>query len=540
MSRTTLCVVTASVLAALAVGTMVARWALLGEEIRRPLGPSTWKVTLAVQGSAQGQARLFTATPLDLERQRIIDDSYDSDQLNHKPPEARHPERRRVVWSQGPGAANGPFTARSEFLISLHKNRIVGGGRAGAGLYGPPAQGDHLGDEPLIETRNDRISACARELTAGIDGSTSQLDVAQALFHFVEQKIRNDVRLETNSLSALTCLEAGKGDRAGKARLLAALLRNRNVPARLVTGVTLTKGPEQQAHYWVEAFVYDHWLPMDPYHRLFGKVPATYVVFGFGDRSVVTAKRVADLKCAFLIERLGKDGAPGDDEPAWKRSLKGLSLYQLPTADRRLVEVLLLMPIAALIVCVFRNVIGLGSFGTFTPALIGLAFHDLHSWPGILVFVSILLVGWVMRRFLDGYHLLQVPRVALMLTLIMSVLIALIVSCNQYGATPTRYVSLFPLVILTGMVERFWTLETEDSTAASFKTLLQTMFIALTIAVVLSRPLLVKHLFCFPETLGLVMAAQLLIGRYTGYRLMELLRFRDFLKAPPGYVTGNA
>jgi hypothetical protein len=27
------------------------------------------------------------------------------------------------------------------------------------------------------------------------------------------------------------------------------------------------------------------------------------------------------------------------------------------------------------------------------------------------------------------------------------------------------------------------------------------------------------------------MAAQLLIGRYTGYRFMELLRFRDFVKS---------
>jgi hypothetical protein len=537
MSRTTLCVITAAALAALSVGTMAARWCLLGEEVRRPVGPGTWKVTLAVQGTSQGQARVFTATPLDLERQRVIDDGYQSDELQHKPPQARHPERRRVVWSQRPGAPNEAFTARSEFLISLHKNRIVGGSRAGASLYAPPAQGDHLGDEPLIETRSDRISEQARELTADFKGSTSQLDVAQALFHFVEQSIRNDVRLESHAASALSCLEAGKGDRAAKARLLAALLRNRNVPTRLVTGVTLTKGPEQQPHYWVEAFVYDHWMPMDPYHHLFGKVPSTYVVFGFGDRSVVTSKRVTDLKCAFLVERLGKDGATDADEPAWRKSLKGLSLYQLPTGDRRLVEVLLLMPIAALIVCVFRNVIGLGSFGTFTPALIGLAFHDLHSWPGVLVFVSILLVGWVMRRFLDGYHLLQVPRVAMMLTLIMSVLIALIVVCNQYGATPTRYVSLFPLVILTGMVERFWTLETEDSTAASFKTLLQTMAIAMVIAVVLSRPLLVKHLFCFPETLGLVMAAQLLIGRYTGYRLTELFRFRDFLKAPAGYAT---
>jgi hypothetical protein len=195
--------------------------------------------------------------------------------------------------------------------------------------------------------------------------------------------------------------------------------------------------------------------------------------------------------------------------------------------------VLLLLPLAALVICLFRNVIGMNSFGTFAPALIGLAFHrELNSLPGILVFVTILLVGWLMRRLLDHYHLLQVPRVSLMLTLIMSVLIGLVVVAHRYDAPTTRYISLFPMVILTGMVERFWTLETEDSTAASFKTLLQTMFIATVIALVLSRPFVVRHLFCYPETLGLVMAGQLLIGRYTGYRLTELFRFRDFLRQP--------
>ena len=76
-----------------------------------------------------------------------------------------------------------------------------------------------------------------------------------------------------------------------------------------------------------------------------------------------------------------------------------------------------------------------------------------------------------------------------MLTLIMIVLIAAdrrLPTC--YGAPATRYISLFPMVILTGMVERFWTLETEDSTTASFRTLLQTMLIATVIALVLSRP----------------------------------------------------
>ena len=55
------------------------------------------------------------------------------------------------------------------------------------------------------------------------------------------------------------------------------------------------------------------------------------------------------------------------------------------------------------------------------------------------------------------------------------------------------------------------------------------------ISLVLSIRWLVQHLFSYPETLGLVMALQLLIGRYTGYRLTELFRFRDFLKPQSAY-----
>jgi transglutaminase-like putative cysteine protease len=536
MSRTTLCMLTASVLAALSVGTMALRFHVLGEEVRRPIGPGTWKITLAVQGTSTGQARVWTTMPLSTERQHLIEDRHTSEQMSHRPPEARHPERRRVVWATRPGSGTGAFEMRSEFLVGLHLGRSAG--NASSPLYAAPDKGQFLSSEPLIESSDERITAEARRQTATLGEHAGPIDTVQALFRFVEQKVKGDVRLDGPAVSAATALAQGSGDRCARARLLAALLRNRSVPARVVSGVTLTRGAEQQTHYWVEAFVFDHWMPMCPYHHHFGRVPSTFVVFAIGDRPAVTAKRVTDLKYAFLVERLGKEGA-AEEKSSLRRGFESLSLYQLPTGDRRLVEVLLLMPLAALIVCVSRNIIGLGSFGTFTPALIGLAFHDLNSWPGLFVFVSILMVGWFMRRILDRYHLLQVPRVATMLTLIMSVLILLIVLSNLYGATTTRYISLFPIVILTGMVERFWTLENEDSLYASFRTLGTTMLISLVIALVLSRPWIVQHLFCYPETLGLLMACQLLIGRYTGYRVMELIRFRDFLQPPPppGYST---
>jgi hypothetical protein len=508
---------------------MLARYQVLGEEARRPIGPGSWKVVLVVKGTSQGNARLQTAIPIELERQHVLDSVFESEQLSPRPPDARYPERRRVLWAQRPGAGGGPFKARAELFVNLELDR---GARQTTGPYAAPRKGDCLGAEGLIDPAHERISEQARLLTAGLGEAPNQIDVARALFRFVETKVKNDARLG-GPVSAAACLEGGGGDRAAKARLLVALLRNRNLPARIVTGLTLGKGAEQQAHYWVEAFLFDNWVPMCPFYHHFGKVPVTYLVFGFGDRPVAAGRRISDLKHAFLVKRLKRDEGSAEDESAARRLFKGASLYRLPPGDRRLVELLLLLPLAALIICVFRNVIGLNSFGTFAPALIGLAFHrELNSLPGILVFVAILLVGWLMRRLLDRYHLLQVPRVSLMLTLILSTLILLITVANRYDGSPSRYVSLFPMVILTGMVERFWTLETEDSTAASFKVLLQTMFISLVIAVALSRAWLVRHMFCFPETLALVMAAQLLIGRYTGYRLTELFRFRDFLQGP--------
>jgi hypothetical protein len=181
-------------------------------------------------------------------------------------------------------------------------------------------------------------------------------------------------------------------------------------------------------------------------------------------------------------------------------------------------------------------VIGVPTFGTFSPALLGLAFLDVKSlhW-GLAIFVMIVLVGWGMRHLLEGFHLLQVPRTSALLTLILMLLIAVIVAASNASPTiaATHYISLFPLVILTHLVERFWTVEAEDGTASSFKTLVGTMAVAATVSLSLAPDAVSYWMFRYPETLGVVLAAQLLLGRYTGYRLTELYRFADLLEEGP-------
>src|SRR5439155_23127668 len=207
---------------------------------------------------------------------------------------------------------------------------------------------------------------------------------------------------------AVACLQHGAGDSAGKSRLLAALCRSRGIPARLVTGLTLTREGEELPHVWVEAWARDQWLPMCPFYRHFGRVPRTYLVFGYGDTRLARGRNVRGLTCAFLVARV-PELAGVNSAARWPRRLfLGLTLYRLPPTEQRLVEFLLLLPVAALVICVFRNVIGVASFGTFAPALVGLVFRDLHSLPGVAVFVGLILAGWLVRRRLDGFHLLQV------------------------------------------------------------------------------------------------------------------------------------
>src|SRR5204863_6497904 len=138
-----------------------------------------------------------------------------------------------------------------------------------------------------------------------------------------------------------------------------------------------------------------------------------------------------DLDCACLADHTTLDQA-GADPGTWaQRLFRAVSLDAPPPGERQLLEFLLLLPVAALIICVCRNVIGMHCFGTFAPALIGLAFRELESLPGILVFVSIVLIGWGLRRVLDWYHLLQVPRSSFLLTMVVLLLLATILVANH-------------------------------------------------------------------------------------------------------------
>jgi hypothetical protein len=90
------------------------------------------------------------------------------------------------------------------------------------------------------------------------------------------------------------------------------------------------------------------------------------------------------------------------------------------------------------------------------------------------------------------------------------------------------------MVILTMMIERFHMTADQDGMRNALQTLAGTFAVgAACLGVMLWGPL-GWWLLRFPETHLLTAALLIMLGRYTGYRLTELWRFRALMRhAPP-------
>lgn len=213
-----------------------------------------------------------------------------------------------------------------------------------------------------------------------------------------------------------------------------------------------------------------------------------------------------------------------DEAPAsW---LARLSLHSVPTDAQPLFQLLMLIPLGTLVIVVLRQMVGLHTFGTFMPVLVALGFREMGLATGLLLCVLLVAVGLAIRWYLERLKLLFVSRVAAVLVVVVLLLALTSVALDALGMGLRLSVALFPVVILSMVIERMSQVWEEDGRAAALREAFGSLFAA-ALAYQAMNLWAVDHLvFTFPELLLVLLAAILLAGRYTGLRLLELWRFR--------------
>jgi hypothetical protein len=263
--------------------------------------------------------------------------------------------------------------------------------------------------------------------------------------------------------------------------------------------------------------------------------PVVRVTLHVGGRSIptkVTVNDRSDLSSRILVGRHDLDGfvvdvskthltTPGADTPPSALALL-LTSGPLPPSQGALLAGLAL---GATLVVAMRQLVGVNTFGTFAPVLLALTYVSTGLPVGILVTVVVcglaVMVEPVIRR-------LRLPRVARLAVLIGAVTMVIAGNEALFGSSDSTVIgAAFPVVVLAALIERFWECREEDGLRSALVGWVVTVAVAIAVGLVLVLPGVRAVSEAHPLELGAMLTGLcILVGRYRGLRVSELVRFR--------------
>ncbi|MFV8817019.1 inactive transglutaminase family protein [Haliea sp. E17] len=309
--------------------------------------------------------------------------------------------------------------------------------------------------------------------------------------------------------------------------LLAALARA-EIPARALRGIRLEDGRRRQTLSWlVEVYNGMEWLVFDPETAQRG-LPDNFFVWERSDGEILNVIGAQDsrLEFALVSNSLPAKTVAVMDERVRKYALLDFSIYSLPVEQQGVFKGLLLIPVAALVVVIVRLLVGLKTSGTFMPILIALAFMQTTLWVGLAMFIVLVSFGLWIRSWLSHMNLLLVSRISAVVIVVIFLMAALAIASYKLGFDKVLTVTFFPTIILSWTIERMSVLWEEEG---PHEVLVQgggSLLVAVLAYLAMSNTLVAHLTFNFPELMLSLLGVILLLGKYTGYRLSELYRFR--------------
>jgi len=310
--------------------------------------------------------------------------------------------------------------------------------------------------------------------------------------------------------------------------MLTTVLAYARIPARMIHGIVLSERLRSADPLpWLEVHDGVRWLYFDPDTGKTG-LPEHYLIWWRGNDSLVNVSGATGVEVNFAVQQNFVDSVTiAEQRGAMEDSmLVEFSLFSLPIRTQAVYSVLLMIPIGALIIVLMRNIVGIDAFGTFMPVLIALSFRETQLLWGVVLFTLLVTLGLSIRFLLERLQLLMVPRLAAVLIVVVLLMMTVSVVSHKLGMETGLSVALFPMVIIAMTIERMSVVWEESGPGDAMRAAVGSLIVACVAYMAMGWDWLEHMIFTFPELLLIVLGAVILLGRYTGYRLSELRRFK--------------
>lgn len=389
----------------------------------------------------------------------------------------------------------------------------------------------------LARSAESRVSAPGEIWCTPLPVHETEKLAFDALLSEIRQKSVDTISFITTAIQKLNdtsdanvrLLLRADASRENRFKVLEVLLSQAHIPVQSAHMLRLENGA-QEPELWLRSYIDSaKYHDTDWYYfnleRYTKGVPENRLLWWVGTAPLVSSSLAAKPGVDFSIDRneltirsFERVAGGGD-----------FSLYSLPISTQFAYKLMLMIPFGVLMILVIRNIIGIETLGTFTPVLIALAFRETGLVFGVVFFTIIVSLGLLVRAYLEQLKLQMLPRLSIVLTVVILMIIGGSMLCYKLGFTKGLSITLFPMVIVTMAIERLAIAWEERGGANTFRVAVGTLLSAAGVYLVLNIRPLTYLVFTFPTILLVLVAAMLFLGRYRGYRLTELIRFRDLL-----------
>jgi len=207
------------------------------------------------------------------------------------------------------------------------------------------------------------------------------------------------------------------------------------------------------------------------------------------------------------------------------------------------IALLLLLPVIATVVSFMRQVVGITTFGVYTPSIITLSFLIIGLPAGLLTLFTAILISGLIKPVFKKVRMLFIPQMAIIMTIVSLILFFVLIFGIYLGLFDAEFLSLaiFPMLILSTLAEKFISIKAEKGLTSAILLMTETVIVSIIAFIFVGGEInagifqfkfeFIKNiLISLPELVFLFLVINVVLGRWSGLRLLEIIRFREIFR----------
>ncbi|MCF7830551.1 hypothetical protein K9M41_00940 [Candidatus Gracilibacteria bacterium] len=198
--------------------------------------------------------------------------------------------------------------------------------------------------------------------------------------------------------------------------------------------------------------------------------------------------------------------------------------------SQNVIYLLFVVPFIVFVIAFLRQFVGVATFGVYSPLMLALSFLVLGLKFGVIVFLIVMLVSYLIRIFFEKVELLYIPKVSLLLSMLSLSFFLVLGLMIYFDSSLNLTLTIFPMLVMATLSEKFLAAQASEGMRYALIIAGKTVIVSLLAYFLVTWGWLENAILALPEIILLPILGNVWLGRFTGLRLTEYFKFRALFR----------